>query len=172
MTRINVSASVLAADFANLGRDVRAAQEAGCDEIHFDVMDGRFVPNLSVGIPVLQAIRPVTRLPIDVHMMVEEPSRFDRVVADAGGDIFTVHIEGCADPAGAAASARTAGMRPAVSIKPATPVRQVEPYLREFDRILVMTVEPGFGGQSFMPEVLVKVDQLRDLSSRGGLSSR
>ncbi len=169
MRNLKISASLLAADFAHLADSVRAAEEGGCDELHFDVMDGHFVPNITVGVPVLEAIRPLTRLPVDVHMMVEEPERFAEAFADAGADIFTIHIEACKDAPAAIEAARAAGMRPAVSIKPATPVSDIEPLLGSVDRILVMTVEPGAGGQSFMPEMLPKVREIQRISVGRGL---
>jgi ribulose-phosphate 3-epimerase len=165
MSSVRISASILGADFTRLGDQVRAAEEAGCDEIHFDVMDGRFVPNISIGVPVLEAIRPVTRLPIDVHMMVEEPARFATAFARAGGTMFTVHYEACQDVRASLMAARGAGMRAGVAVKPATPVSAVEPLLGQVDRVLVMSVEPGFGGQAFMPESLEKVRELRRLAT-------
>ena len=166
---LKISASILGADFANLGEAVRAAEKAGCDEIHFDVMDGRFVPNISVGLPVLEAVRRVTALPIDVHMMVEEPARFAEAFAQAGGTMFTVHVEACADVRGTLEAARRAGMKTGASIKPATPVSAVEPLLAELDRVLVMSVEPGFGGQAFLPGSLPKIERLRRIASERGL---
>ncbi len=170
MTGIKISASILGADFARLGDEVRAAEAAGCDEVHFDVMDGRFVPNISIGVPVLEAIRPLTRLPIDVHMMVEEPGRFAGAFAKAGGTMFTVHVEACADVRATLAVARSAGMQAGVSIKPGTPLSAVAQLLPEADRVLVMSVEPGFGGQSFMPGSLARMSALRKLVRDGGLS--
>ncbi len=161
MSAPKISASVLGADFSRLGEEVRAADAAGCDEVHFDVMDGRFVPNISIGLPVLEAVRASTHLPIDVHMMVEEPGRFASVFAKAGGTMFTVHIEACADLRRTLEQARAAGMRTGVSIKPSTPVSAVAPFLSEMDRVLVMSVEPGYGGQPFMPESVAKIAELR-----------
>ncbi len=158
--RIKISPSLLAADFARLGESIQAVEEAGADELHFDVMDGNFVPNITIGIPVLEAIRPLTKLPIDVHMMVVEPARFAQQFADAGADIFTIHAEACNDLEASLGDARAAGMKPAVSIKPATPASVLQPVLSLIDRVLVMTVEPGFGGQSFMPEMLKKISEL------------
>ena len=169
MRAIKISASILGADFARLGEDVRAAEQAGCDEIHFDVMDGQFVPNISIGIPVLEAVRRVTTLPIDVHMMVAEPARYAAMFAAAGGTMFTVHAEACADIRATLDAARRAGMKTGVSIKPATPVNAVTPLLSTIDRVLVMSVEPGFGGQSFMPESLPKIEHLRRLADQLGL---
>ena len=168
VSQIRISASILSADFGRLAEEVRAAEEAGCDEIHFDVMDGQFVPNITVGVPVLESVRAATNLPIDVHMMVREPSRFCDAFADAGGDIFTVHVEACEDVAATISSARRAGMRPAVSLKPATPLADVLGLLGPVDRVLVMSVEPGFGGQAFIPESLPKIESLRALADDAG----
>ncbi|MCH8230903.1 MAG: ribulose-phosphate 3-epimerase [Chloroflexi bacterium] len=165
---IKISPSLLAADFARLGESVRAVEAAGADELHFDVMDGSFVPNITIGIPVLEAIRPITKLPIDVHMMVVEPARFAQQFADAGADIFTIHVEACDDLETSLNDARAAGMRPAVSMKPDTPASVLQPVLPLIDRVLVMTVEPGFGGQSFMPEMLPKIARLADMAHAAG----
>ncbi len=164
VSKIRLSASILSADFGRLADELRAAEEAGCDEIHFDVMDGRFVPNITMGVPVLESVRAVTRLPIDVHMMVHEPSRFCDAFADAGTDTFTVHVEACADVPTTISAARQAGMRPAVSLKPATPLADIQYLLGLVDRVLVMSVEPGFGGQPFMPEALPKIEALRAMA--------
>jgi ribulose-phosphate 3-epimerase len=161
---LKISASILGADFARLGEAVLAAERAGCAEVHFDVMDGRFVPNISIGLPVLEAIRPLTKLPIDIHMMVEEPARFAGAFAKAGGTMFTVHYEACADVRSTLDTARRAGMKTGIAIKPATPTGVLVPLLPGVDRVLVMSVEPGFGGQAFMPESLPKIEQLRRLA--------
>ena len=168
MSQIRISASVLSADFGRLAEEVRAAEEAGCDEIHIDVMDGQFVPNITIGVPVLGAVRAATSLPIDVHMMVQEPSRYCDAFADAGGDIFTVHVEACEDIEATISSARRAGMRPAVSLKPATPLDDIRALLGPVDRVLVMTVEPGFSGQPFIPESLPKLKALNAMANDAG----
>ncbi|MDA1279667.1 MAG: ribulose-phosphate 3-epimerase [Chloroflexi bacterium] len=166
--KIKISPSLLAADFAHLADSIAAVEEAGADELHFDVMDGSFVPNITVGIPVLAAIRPLTKLPIDVHMMVIEPARYAQQFADAGGDIFTIHAEACTDLEASLGDARVAGMQPAVSLKPDTPASALQTVLPLIERVLVMTVEPGFGGQSFMPEMMPKIVQLADMARRAG----
>lgn len=165
---VRISASLLAADFAELGKAVRDAEAGGCDEIHFDVMDGDFVPNISMGLPVLEGVRPHTKLPIDVHMMVREPARFARAFADAGGDMFTVHVEACGDIQDTIARVRNCGMKVGISIKPATPVGRIEELMELVDRVLVMTVEPGFGGQSFMNETLPKIEEVAELAANAG----
>ncbi|MBH65621.1 MAG: ribulose-phosphate 3-epimerase [Chloroflexi bacterium] len=161
---IKVSPSLLAADFAHLADSIAAVEEAGADEIHFDVMDGSFVPNITVGLPVLEAIRPLTKLPIDIHMMVLEPGRYAREFAAAGGDIFTMHIEACDDLEASLGDARVAGMTAGVSLKPDTPASALQSTIPLIERVLVMTVEPGFGGQSFMPEMLPKITEIQDMA--------
>ena len=165
---IKISPSLLAADFAHLGDSIAAVEEAGADELHFDVMDGNFVSNITVGIPVLEAIRPFTKLPIDVHMMVLEPARYAQAFADAGGDIFTMHVEACDDLEASLGDARVAGMTAGVSLKPDTPASVLQSTLPLIERALVMTVEPGFGGQSFMPEMLPKITELQDMARTAG----
>ena len=164
-----VSASILAADFARLGEEIALIEEAGCDEIHFDVMDGHFVPNISFGVPILESIRGLTSLPVDVHMMVTEPGRFARLFADAGADIFTVHAEACSDLSATLEDIAGTGMRPGISINPSTEASAVTRYIGSVSRFLVMSVEPGFGGQSLIPETLPKIDQLRSASRQGGV---
>ena len=165
---IKVSPSLLAADFAHLADSIAAVEEAGADEIHFDVMDGSFVPNITVGLPVLEAIRPLTKLPIDIHMMVLEPGRYAREFAAAGGDIFTMHVEACDDLEASLGDARVAGMTGGVSLKPDTPASALQSTLPLIERVLVMTVEPGFGGQSFMPEMLPKITDIQDMARIAG----
>ena len=165
---IKVSPSLLAADFAHLADSIAAVEEAGADEIHFDVMDGSFVPNITVGLPVLEAIRPLTKLPIDIHMMVLEPGRYAREFAAAGGDIFTMHVEACDDLEASLGDARVAGMTGGVSLKPDTPASALQSTLPLIERVLVMAVEPGFGGQSFMPEMLPKITEIQDMARIAG----
>ncbi len=160
-----LSPSILAADFANLARDIHAAQQSGADWIHVDVMDGMFVPNISIGIPVVKSLRPVTALPLDVHLMIERPIRYVEAFCKAGADILTVHVESDTQENTLSALARIAalGVKPAISLKPATPVEALMPYLDRCAMILVMTVEPGFGGQKFMPDMMPKLRKLREL---------
>ena len=165
---IKVSPSLLAADFAHLADSIAVAEESGADELHFDVMDGSFVPNITIGLPVLEAIRPLTKLPIDVHMMVEEPARYVREFASAGGNIFTIHLEACDDLEASLEDTRLAGMTAGVSIKPDTPATTLESNLQLIERILVMTVEPGFGGQSFMPDMLPKINEIKKMAQMAG----
>ena len=158
---IKISPSILAADFANLERDIRRIETA--DYVHVDVMDGVFVPNISIGIPVVRSIRKVTSLPLDVHLMITEPRRYVEAFCSAGADIVTVHVEADTPENIRAAidAIHRCGKRAGVVLKPATPAEAALPYLDGVEMILVMTVEPGFGGQSFMADQLPKVAQLR-----------
>lgn len=158
-----IAPSILSADFVNLERDVHNIEENGADWVHVDVMDGMFVPNISIGIPVVQALRRVTGLPLDVHLMIERPVRYVEQFVRAGADWLTIHIE--ADQPQNTLEAldkiRALGCKAAVSLKPRTPAEAALPYLTKCDMVLVMTVEPGFGGQSFMADMMEKVRFLR-----------
>ena len=160
---IKIAPSILAADFARLGAQVREAEEAGADYIHVDVMDGHFVPNLTIGVPVVQSLRAVTDLPLDVHLMIEHPERLIPAFAEAGADILTVHVEACPHLHRTVQQIRAAGCMPGVALNPATPVALVESILEDVDLVLVMTVNPGFGGQTFIESTLPKVRALRHL---------
>lgn len=158
---IKIAPSILSADFANLARDIDKISTA--DYVHVDVMDGRFVPNISIGIPVVKSIRPVTNLPLDVHLMILEPVRYVAQFCDAGADLVTVHLEADTEENihKAIALIHEKGKRAGVVLKPKTPAEAVLPFLEEVELILVMTVEPGFGGQSFMIDQMPKVAQIR-----------
>lgn len=162
---IKVAPSILSADFVNLERDIRKLKECGADYVHVDVMDGLFVPNISIGIPVVSAIRKITDLPLDVHLMIRQPIRYVEQFCDAGADILTIHAEAdtVENNQKALRMIREKGVRAAVSIKPGTPISALEPYMELMDMILVMTVEPGFGGQKFMEDMMEKVRALRKL---------
>ena len=158
---VSVAPSILAADFARLGEEIRRAEEAGADVVHADVMDGHFVPNLSIGPPVVTSIRPVTSLPFDVHLMLDQPERYVDAFAEAGADNITVHVEIEADVREVLRSIHEAGCSAGLCVKPATPARDLQPFLDSIDLILVMTVEPGFGGQSFREDVVPKIRDIR-----------
>ena len=159
---IKVSPSILAADFANLERDIHTVESA--DYLHVDVMDGLFVPNISIGLPVVAAINKVTDMTLDVHLMIDRPIRYVQRFIEAGADLLTIHLE--ADtPENTHAALRKIhelGCKTGLSIKPGTPAEALEPYLTECDMILIMTVEPGFGGQSFMADMMPKLQYLRE----------
>ena len=160
---IKVSPSILSADFVNLERDIRALTPAGADYVHIDVMDGNFVPNISIGIPVVAAIRGITDLTLDVHLMIDRPVRYVERFCKAGADILTIHIEADTEEntIEALKIIRACGVKAAISVKPKTPAEAVLPYLELCDLILVMTVEPGFGGPSFMADMMPKVTKIR-----------
>ena len=165
---IKIAPSILSADFANLERDIRRIESA--DYVHVDVMDGLFVPNITIGIPVVKSIRPTTALPLDVHLMIDRPVRYVEAFCQAGADIVTVHVEADTEEntGKALELIRSQGKRPGVVIKPGTPAEAVLPFLDKCAMVLVMTVEPGFGGQAFMPDMMDKVRAIRGwIHSRG-----
>jgi ribulose-phosphate 3-epimerase len=161
MARTLIAPSILAADFARLGEEVRAAEAAGADMIHVDVMDGHFVPNISIGPAVMKAIRPHSKLPFDVHLMIAPVDPFIQQFRDAGADIITVHPESGPHVHRTLQAIRATGAKAGVSLNPGTPVEVVDPIIDLVDLILVMSVNPGFGGQSFIETALPKVEKLR-----------
>jgi ribulose-phosphate 3-epimerase len=163
-----VAPSILSADFGRLADEVRAVERAGADWIHVDVMDGRFVPNLTIGVPVVKALRAVTKLPLDVHLMIVEPEKFLDDFARAGADVITVHVEACPHLHRTLQHIRHLGKRAGVALNPATHEHTLEYVLEAADLVLVMSVNPGFGGQAFIPEVLPKVRALRRMIDAAG----
>jgi ribulose-phosphate 3-epimerase len=168
MQEIKIAASILAADFCRLGEQVAAAEAAGVDAIHCDVMDGRFVPNLTIGPLVVEAVRRATSLPIDVHLMIEQPERYLEPFARAGASSLTVHVETCAHLHRTVEQIRELGVRAGVTLNPATPLATLEEILAYVDVVLVMTVNPGFGGQSFIESMCAKVERLRAMAASQG----
>lgn len=167
---IQVSPSLLAADFSRLAEQIQWVERAGADRLHLDVMDGHFVPNITFGPALVASIRPVTRLLLEAHLMIERPRNYIEAFAKAGADQIIIHAEAEPDIPATLSAIRAAGMKTGLSIKPKTPLTAVLPYAEELDLILFMTVEPGFGGQAFMPEVLPKIEAGRKWVASKGLA--
>lgn len=161
-----IAPSILSADFSKLGQEIADITHAGADWIHLDVMDGRFVPNLTFGAPVIKAVRGHTKLPFDVHLMIEDPHRYIGDFCDAGADIISFHVEAERDIAGTIAAIKQRGVRAALAVKPGTAMESVFPYLDEISMVLVMTVEPGFGGQEYQPGMMQKVQAVKARAPR------
>ena len=161
---IKVSPSILSADFGTMERDIRALKTAGAEYVHVDIMDGHFVPNISMGFPMVEALRKITDLVLDVHLMIDRPLRYVERFCKAGADILTVHVEADTEEntLEALKKIRECGVKPAICVKPKTPAEAVLPFIDLCDLILVMTVEPGFGGQSFMADMMPKVSKIRE----------
>lgn len=166
---IQIAPSILAADYARISEEL--AQVSSADLIHFDVMDGHFVPNISYGIPVLKSIKKYSALPMDVHLMISEPLKYIEGFANAGADIITFHVEADGDPSKTIDAIHARGLKAGISVKPNTPVSSVYPWLDKLDMILVMTVEPGFGGQGFIYDTLDKIKALREKLNSVGLTT-
>jgi ribulose-phosphate 3-epimerase len=163
-----IAPSILSADFSRLGEEVGAVERAGADLIHVDVMDGHFVPNLTLGPLVVAGLRKLTSLPLDVHLMIEKPERFIEAFARAGGNWITVHVEVCPQLSRIIKRIRKLNMRPGVVLNPSTPLKTLYSVLNEIDLVLLMSVNPGFAGQSFIPSTLKKIEKLRKIIDRSG----
>ena len=163
--------SILAADFTRLGEQVRAVDEAGAQYIHLDVMDGAFVPSISFGMPVIKSLREITDKVFDVHMMVEEPGRYVEDMCRCGADLITVHAEACTHLDRVVNQIKEGGMRAGVAVNPATPLSVLDPILGELDMVLIMTVNPGFGGQKFIPYTMEKIRSLRRILTERGIAA-
>ena len=167
---IKISPSVLACDFTKLGEEVADIEKCGADMVHLDVMDGVFVTNISFGLPVIESLRKKSGMVFDVHLMIDKPERYAERFIKAGADILTFHFEACEKPKELLDLIRASGAKAAISVKPATPIESIFPYLEHSDMVLVMTVEPGYGGQALIPETLEKVRALRCEIERRGLN--
>ena len=167
---VKISPSVLSANFSKLGEEVISLEKAGADYIHIDVMDGHFVPNITIGPEVIKRLRPITKLTFDVHLMIEPVDNFIKDFADAGSDIITFHPEATKNLSETIKLVKSYGKKVGVSLKPESPINLITPYIDQVDLILIMSVNPGFGGQKFMPEVLDKMKKLRDITNEKKLS--
>ena len=163
-----LSPSILAADFARLGEQIKAAEKAGAEYVHIDVMDGHFVPSISFGMPIVRSVRQITDTVLDVHLMIQQPERYIEEFAECGADIITFHLEATENPQAVIDLIHQKGLKAGMSIKPATPAAEVKPYLDAVDMILVMTVEPGFGGQLYMEASTQKIKDVRELIQQTG----
>ena len=163
---IKVAPSILSANFAKLGDEVKDVELGGADYIHVDVMDGHFVPNITIGPLIVEAIRPVTTLPLDVHLMIENPDAYIPQFAKAGADIITVHVEACRHLHRTIQLIKEHGVKPGVVLNPSTPVEMIKYIIEDIEMVLLMTVNPGFGGQAFIPNVLPKIREVRQLADQ------
>jgi ribulose-phosphate 3-epimerase len=167
LSKILVAPSLLSADFSDLRNEMNKVTEAGADWLHVDVMDGNFVPNLTLGMPIIKSIKPHAKIPLDVHLMIERPERYIEEFIKAGSDYLTLHVESTSVLEEALKKIRTLGAKAGITLKPKTNLEDIKPYLSLVDLVLVMTVEPGFGGQSFMQEQLPKIAQLKKWREEG-----
>jgi len=167
---LKIAPSILSADFAKLGAEILDVERGGADYIHVDVMDGHFVPNITIGPLIVEAIRPVTKLPLDVHLMIENPDRYIESFARAGADIITVHVEACPHLHRTIQLIKSFGIKAGVVLNPATSASTIEHILEDIDMVLLMTVNPGFGGQKFIHSVVPKIKQVREMIDAKGLN--
>ncbi|SHR16987.1 Ribulose-phosphate 3-epimerase [Mycobacteroides abscessus subsp. abscessus] len=167
---VKVAPSILSADFSKLGEEIKDVERGGADYIHVDVMDGHFVPNITIGPLIVEAIRPITKLPLDVHLMIENPDQYIEAFANAGADYLTVHVEACKHLHRTIHYIKSFGVKAGVVLNPATPVQTIEHVIDDIDMVLLMTVNPGFGGQKFIEQVLPKIRQVKELVDKKELS--
>lgn len=167
---VKIAPSILSADFSKLGEEIKDVERGGADYIHVDVMDGHFVPNITIGPLIVEAIRPVTKLPLDVHLMIENPDQYIESFAKAGADYITVHVEACRHLHRTIHFIKSLGVKAGVVLNPATPVHVIEDIIKEVDMVLLMTVNPGFGGQKFIPSVLRKITAVKKMADEKGLN--
>lgn len=166
---MKIAPSILSADFSMLGKEIKEVEQGGADYIHIDVMDGHFVPNITMGPLVVEAIRPITKLPLDVHLMIQEPDRYIADFAKAGADFISVHAEACPHLHRTIQYIRQSGVKPGVALNPSTSLEAVKHVLHMVDLVVIMTVNPGFGGQSFIEEMLPKISELKGIIHEQGL---
>ncbi|MEH7308115.1 ribulose-phosphate 3-epimerase [Neobacillus drentensis] len=166
---VKIAPSILSADFSKLGEEILAVEKGGADYIHIDVMDGHFVPNITIGPLIVEAIRPVTKLPLDVHLMIENPDHYIEAFAKAGADYITVHVEACRHLHRTIQNIKSYGVKAGVVLNPATPVESIQHIIRDIDMVLLMSVNPGFGGQKFIPEVLPKIRKVKEMAEEIGM---
>lgn len=167
---VKIAPSILSADFSKLGEEIKDVERGGADYIHVDVMDGHFVPNITIGPLIVDAIRPVTKLPLDVHLMIEDPDSYIEAFANAGADYITVHAEACRHLHRTVHFIKSFGVKAGVVLNPATPVNMIENVIEDIDMVLLMSVNPGFGGQKFIPSVLPKIAAVKKLADAKGLN--
>jgi ribulose-phosphate 3-epimerase len=167
---VKIAPSILSADFSKLGEDIKDVENGGADYIHVDVMDGHFVPNITIGPLIVEAIRPVTKLPLDVHLMIENPDQYIEAFAKAGADYLTVHVEACPHLHRTIHYIKSFGVKAGVVLNPATPVEMIQHVIHDVDMVLLMSVNPGFGGQAFIPEVITKIKMLKKMIDEKGLN--
>ncbi|MEH6905019.1 ribulose-phosphate 3-epimerase [Neobacillus drentensis] len=166
---VKIAPSILSADFSKLGEEIIAVEKGGADYIHVDVMDGHFVPNITIGPLIVEAIRPITKLPLDVHLMIENPDQYIEAFAKAGADYITVHVEACRHLHRTIQNIKSFGIKAGVVLNPATPVESIQHVIGDIDMVLLMSVNPGFGGQKFIPEILPKIKKVKEMAEQKGL---
>ncbi|WP_026585585.1 ribulose-phosphate 3-epimerase [Bacillus sp. J33] len=168
---VKIAPSILSADFSKLGEEIKDVERGGADYIHVDVMDGHFVPNITIGPLIVDAIRPVTKLPLDVHLMIENPDAYIEAFVNAGADYITVHVEACRHLHRTVHYIKSLGVKAGVVLNPATPVSAIDHIIEDIDMVLLMSVNPGFGGQKFIPSVLSKISAVKEMAESKGLNT-